>query len=194
MRMKDIWPLPSDTPKPAEDADAAATGGDAVVAVEEAWPLDTTEEAAEAALIKNLGAAPPRGGPSQPPPAASQCPAFLRRQEVLARSGDLDTEVLKVATLARKALDRGEVKPDLDGERFVKTVATRGMDSVHRQKLRQLSINLQATRPKIDRRLRIFTAVTVCVYYTGMRLICSEFVRDVKAKQGVCAQYTGFWR
>ena len=96
LRMKEIWPLPSDTPKPAEDADAAATGGDAVVAVEEAWPLDTTEEAAEAALIKNLGAAPPPGGPSQPPPAASQCPAFLRRQEVLARSGDLDAAVLKV--------------------------------------------------------------------------------------------------
>ena len=86
------------------------------------------------------------------------------------------------------------MKPDLDGERLVKTVVTRGMDSVHRQKLRQLSINLQATRLKIDRRLRIFTAVTVCVYYTGMRLICSEFVRDVKARQGVCARYTEFWR
>ena len=27
-----------------------------------------------------------------------------------------------------------------------------------------------------------------------MRLICSEFVRDVKARQGVCARYTEFWR
>ena len=51
LRMEEIWPLPSDTRKPAEDADAAATGGDAVVPVEDAWPLNTTEEAAEKALI-----------------------------------------------------------------------------------------------------------------------------------------------
>ena len=81
LRMKEIWPLPSDTPKPAEDADAAATGGDAVAAKENEEAM--TEEAAEAVLIANLGAAPQRGGPSQPPPAGSQALAFSRRQEAV---------------------------------------------------------------------------------------------------------------
>ena len=183
LRMNEIWPLPSDPPKPAEDADAAATGGDAVAVVE--GEVEMTEEAAEAVLIANVSAAPPGGSPA---------PAFSRRQEVLARSEAVDTAVLKGAKLARKALDAGEVKPDPAGERLEKEVATHGMDRVHRQKHQHLSDNLKINRKTLSRQLKLFTAVTVSVYYTGMRFMCSEFVRDVKAKQGVCQQYTEFWR
>ena len=110
-----------------------------MAAVEQAWPLATTEEAAEAALIARLRAAPPAG---------SQAPAFSRRQEVLPRTEAVDTEVLNVARLARKALDKGEVKPDLDGEKLVETVAERGMDCVNRTKFRQLTNEIKVGRKK----------------------------------------------
>ena len=113
LRMGKIWGPPSDPPKPAEDADAAATGGDAVADVE--GEVEMTEEAAEAALIASVSAAPPGV-----PPA----PVFSRRQEVLARSEAVDTAVLKAGKLARKALDAGEVKRDPVGERLEKEVAT----------------------------------------------------------------------
>ena len=58
---------------------------------------------------------------------------------------------------------------------------------MNRQKLRVLSDNIRVDKSTLQRKLRIYTAVTVSVYYYGMSFICNEFVRDVKEKQGVCA-------